>query len=210
MTTLSSESAQRIPPKHKVSFEEYIEWLDEDTRAEWVDGEIVLMPSPASFGHQDLGSFLERVLGIYIEVKNLGKLVRAPYVMRMAAISRGREPDLIFIRRDREHLLTRNYLNGPADLAIEIISPESLKRDTEIKFAEYEAAGVGEYWMLDPDYRKAEFYQLGDDGRYHRAMIGPDGVYHSKVLTGFWLKVEWLWQTPLPVTLDILRELKVF
>ncbi len=78
MPTLTDEMTQRVPPKHKVSFEEYIEWLDEDTRAEWVDGEIELMPSPASFGHQDLGSFLEKVLGIYIEVKNLGKLWQAP------------------------------------------------------------------------------------------------------------------------------------
>jgi Uma2 family endonuclease len=167
------------------------------------------MPSPASFGHQDLGSFLESVLRIYIEVNNLGALVRAPYVMKLAAISRGREPDLIFIGRDRMRLITRNYLNDPADLAIEIISPESKKRDTEIKFAEYQAAGVGEYWMLDPDYRKAEFYQLGVDGRYRRATIGPDGVYHSKAISGFWLKVEWLWQTPAPATLDVLRELEV-
>jgi Uma2 family endonuclease len=209
MATLTDEMIQRAAPKRKVSFEEYIEWLDEDTRAEWVDGEIELMPSPASFGHQDLGSFLEAVLRIYIEVKNLGALVRAPYVMKMAAISRGREPDLIFVRRDRERLITRNYLNGPADLAIEIISPESKERDTEIKFAEYESAGVGEYWMLDPDYQKAEFYQLSADGRYHRMMIGPDGIYHSKAIAGFWLKIDWLWQSPAPAALDILRELKI-
>src|SRR5215813_11323670 len=125
MAIQTSEPPQRVPPKHKVSFEEYIEWTDEDTRAEWVDGKIVLMPSSTSIEHQDMGSFLDKVLGIYIEVYNLGKLVRAPYVMKMAGISYGREPDLLFIRRDRMRLLTRRYLDGPADLAIEIISPES-------------------------------------------------------------------------------------
>ncbi len=209
MATQTSEFIQRVPPKEKVSFEEFIEWCDEDTWAEWVDGEIVLMPSPTSIGHQDIGSFLDKVLGIYIEVKNLGKLVLAPYVMKMVAISRGREPDLIFIQRDRLHLITRNYLDGPADLAIEIISPESEERDSEIKFAEYEAAGVREYWMLDPDHRTAEFYELGEDGRYHRAALDEGGIYHSKVVAGFWLRVGWLWQTPLPATLDVLRELKV-
>jgi Uma2 family endonuclease len=209
MATLTDEITQRIPPNRAVSFEEYIEWLDEDTRAEWVDGEIVVMPSPATLDHQNCGGFLYKILAFYVEANDLGHIVFAPYVMKLAAISRGREPDIIFVRKDREHLLTRHYLDGPADLAVEIVSPDSKRRDRKEKFAEYEAAGVREYWMFDPDYQKAEFYQLGDDGRYHQAMIGPDGVYHSKVVAGFWLKVEWLWQTPLPATLGVLRELKV-
>lgn len=209
MATLTDEITQRIPPKRAVSFEEYIEWLDEDTRAEWVDGEIVVMPSPATLDHQNCGGFLYRILAFYVEANDLGHIVFAPYVMKLAAISRGREPDIIFVRKEREHLLTRHYLDGPADLAVEIVSPDSKRRDRNEKFAEYEAAGVREYWIFDPDHRKAEFYQLGDDGRYHRVEIGADGIYHSKVIACFWLKVEWLWQTPLPATLDILRELKV-
>ncbi len=208
MATPTSELIRRVPPQEKVSFEEFIEWCDEDTWAEWVDGEIVLMPSP-NIDHQDCGSLLETVMRIYVEQNNLGKIVRAPFAMKMAAISRGREPDLLFVQRDRTHLITRNYLDGPADLAVEIVSPESTKRDREEKFAEYEAAGVREYWMFDPDHRKAEFYQLGEDGRYHRVEIGADGIYRSKVVAGFWLRVDWLWQTPLPATLNVLRELKV-
>lgn len=206
---LDSELIQRVPPKGKVSFEEYIEWLDEDTRAEWVDGEIVLMPSPATLDHQNAGLFLSSVLNIYVQANDLGHIVFAPYVMKLAAISRGREPDIIFVSKDREHLLTRHYLDGPADLAIEIVSPESKKRDRKEKFAEYEAAGVLEYWMFDPDHRNAEFYQLGEDGRYHRVEVGADGIYRSKAVAGFWLRVDWLCQTPMPATLDVLRELKV-
>jgi Uma2 family endonuclease len=209
MATLTSESAQRIPPTHKVSFEEYIDWLDEDTRAEWVDGEIALMPSPATLDHQNAGMFLSKVLSFYAEANDLGHVVFAPYVMKLAAISRGREPDIIFVRKDREHLLTRHYLDGPADLAVEIVSPDSGSRDRKEKFTEYEVAGVHEYWLFEPDRKQAEFYQLGDDGRYRRAEIGADGIYRSKVIPGFWLKVEWLWQTPAPATLDILRELNV-
>jgi Uma2 family endonuclease len=58
MATVIRESASRIPPKEKVTFEEYIEWFDEETRAEWVNGKIELMPSPVSFDHQDLNGFL--------------------------------------------------------------------------------------------------------------------------------------------------------
>jgi hypothetical protein len=38
---------------------------------------------------------------------------------------------------------------------------------------------------------------------------GREGVYHSEALPGFWLRVEWLWQEPLPKTLDVLRDLGV-
>jgi Uma2 family endonuclease len=68
---------------------------------------------------------------------------------------------------------------------------------------------VLEYWLFEPDREEAEFYRLGDDGCYRRAEIGADGIYHSKVIPGFRLKVEWLWQTPPPATLEVLRELKV-
>jgi Uma2 family endonuclease len=127
----------------------------------------------------------------------------------MDVVARGREPDLLFISSERLHLLRHTFLDGAADVAIEIVSPESIGRDRGDKFVEYERAGVREYWLIDPDRRSAEFYELGDDSRYHTAATGEDGIYRSKVITGFWLRVDWLWQTPLPQAIEILRELKV-
>ncbi len=210
MATAVSELAERIPPtKEYVSFEEYIELLDEDKRADWIDGRIEIMASPASLGHQDIGGFLHSILRPYLESKDLGRVVLAPYVMRMAAIARGREPDLIFVQKDRTHLLTRNYLDGPADLAVEIISPESNKRDRKVKFAEYQIAGIREYWLIDPDKQTAEFYQIDDEETYESVAPDEEGIYHSQAIAGFWLRVDWLWQSPMPATLDVLRELKV-
>ena len=209
MATAVSELTQRIPPKEEMSFDEYIEWLDEDTRAEWVSGRIEIMASPAALSHQEAGGFLYRVLSFYIEAHDLGQLILAPYVMRMANIARGREPDLLFVQKDRVHLLTRHYLDGPADLVIEIISPESNKRDRKVKFAEYQIAGIREYWLIDPDNQTAEFYLLDEEGTYEPAAPDEEGFYRSQVINGFRLRVDWLWQSPLPATLDILRELKV-
>jgi Uma2 family endonuclease len=209
MATAVSELTERIPPKQGMSFEEYIEWLDEDTRAEWVNERVEIMASPAAINHQNIAVFLDRVFGIYIEAHDLGQLIFAPYVMRLAAIARGREPDLIFVRKDRAHLLTRHYLDGPADLAIEIISPESKKRDRKVKFAEYQIAGIREYWLIDPDKQTAEFYQLDDEKTYEPAALDEEGFYHSQVVAGFRLRVDWLWQSPMSATLDVLRELKV-
>jgi hypothetical protein len=106
------------------------------------------MPSPVSFDHQDLNGFLAGILSVYIESKNLGHVVPGPYAMRMAAISRARLPDLIFVQKDRTRLFTRFYLDGPADLVVEVISPESEKRDRKVKFAEYQVAGIREYRKL--------------------------------------------------------------
>ncbi len=205
MSSLSDRS--RTPPPKGLTFEEFLEWCDSETRAEWVNGEIVLM-SPASSRHQRIGSFLEAVLRPYAEARSLGEVFRAPFLMRLAQVPSGREPDLFLVATERLDLVKQTYLDGPADLAVEIVSPESASRDRGKKFVEYELAGVREYWLLDPDRQIAEFYQLGDNGRYQLAVVA-DGVYHSRIVTGFFLRVDWLWQTPLPKTVDVLRELQV-
>lgn len=44
------------------------------------------------------------------------------------------------------------------------------------------------------------------NGRYRQVPVGEDGIFRSKVLPGFWIKVEWLWQEPRPALLDVARE----
>ncbi len=66
----------------------------------------------------------------------------------------------------------------------------------KISFEEYEAAGVPEYWLVDPDRQYAEFFQLDETGVYRVAFSGSEGVYHSRVLAGLWLEVRWLWERP--------------
>jgi Uma2 family endonuclease len=200
--------AQSAPVSEKMSYEEFLAWCDEDTRAEWVDGEVVIM-SPASDPHQNLADFLIAVLRIFVETRDLGWVRSAPFQMRLERIARGREPDILFVRKERMNLVQPTYLDGPADLVIEITSPESLLRDRGEKFAEYELAGVPEYWLLDPQRKRADFYLLGPDGRYRLAAVDEEGMYRSQVLQGFWLNVAWLWQDPLPRVLDILEELGV-
>ena len=75
--------------------------------------------------------------------------------------------------------LQRNFLDGPADLAIEIVSPESMLRDRGTKYGEYEAGGVREYWVLDPETQRADFFVLDASGRYQRAQPDADGIYRA-------------------------------
>jgi Uma2 family endonuclease len=98
-------------------------------------------------------------------------------------------------------------LDGPADLVIEIASPDSVGRDRGTKFVEYEAAGVKEYWLIDPLRERAEFYQLDEEGFYRPVSLDVEGVYRSQVIPGFSLKIEWLWQEPLPGPVRVVAEI---
>ena len=184
----------------RVSFEEFLAW-PEDEGVEWLDGEIIFM-APASLEHQIVDGFLFKILSEFVEQKSLGIVLSNPFAMRLPSRPAGREPDVLFVAEENRFRLTPTYLDGPADLVVEIISTESRVRDTETKRAEYEAGGVREYWLLDPQNRRAEFLFL-EDGKY-RALPLQDGVFHSRVLAGLWLREAWLWQTP--KLRDVLRE----
>jgi Uma2 family endonuclease len=204
---ITIEPEQKVPPPGPVTFEEFLAWCDEDTHAEWVDGEIIMM-SPASDQHQNLVEFLITVLRLFNESQQAGWVRVAPFIMRTTIHPSGREPDILFVTSERMHLVQPTFLDGSADLIVEIVSPESIGRDRGEKFVEYEAAGVREYWLIDPLRQQAEFYQLDDQGLYRPAAL-DDGIYRSNVLNGFWLRVAWLWQSPLPPVLSVLKELGV-
>jgi hypothetical protein len=110
-----------------------------------------------------------------------------------------------------EHLerLRETYVDGPADIVIEIVSSESGPRDRGEKFYEYEAAGVYEYWLIDPGRHQAEFYRLDSEGHYQWVLPDPTGVFRSEALPDFSLKIEWLWQESRPSLMAILRELRL-
>ena len=97
--------------------------------------------------------------------------------------------------------------DGPPDLVVEVISPESVGGDRGEKFHEYEGAGIAEYWLVDPQREVLEVYVLDDGGRYHLAFMDREGKYRSRVLDGFWVRAEWFWQEPLPPVLDVLEKL---
>jgi Uma2 family endonuclease len=189
-----------------MTYEEFLEWCDEDTWAEWVDGEIVLL-SPASTRHQDISDFLVVILRTFVETRRLGRILSAPFQMKTGPELPGREPDIIFVSSENIDRLKGTHLEGPADLVIEITSPESLERDRRDKLSEYEMGGVREYWIIDPDRKEAEFYRLDEHGNYRLIFEGRGGEYRSEVVPGFWLRVDWLWEEPLPMVLDIIKKL---
>lgn len=188
----------------RISYEDFLEWDGEDQHLEWVEGEVIKM-SPVSNRHQDVGGFLLAALRIYVEARHLGDIRSEPYQMKTAPHLPGRAPDIFFIANTNRAHMKSTYLDGPAQLVVEIISPESRARDRGDKFFEYEAGGVPEYWLLDPIREQAEFYQLGENGIYQVVPSDSEGKYHSIMLPGLWLQIDWLWATPLPPLLSILK-----
>lgn len=197
-------AADSLPaPIKRISYEEFLR-SSEYEWAEWVDGEVIQL-SPASRGHQLLVDFLTSLLRIFIETKQSGVVLSAPFQMKTGEGLPGREPDILYVSNESGAKLKETYLDGPADVAVEVISPESLVRDRGAKFSEYEKGGVKEYWLIDPKRRLAEFYRL-EEGVYHQVAI-DEGIYRSEVIDGFWLKVDWMWQEPLPLLMGVLKDL---
>lgn len=191
-----------------MSYEEFLARAAEHPFAEWVDGEVIVM-SPASSKHQRLVRFLSSVLQAFAEKGSLGEVFVAPFQMKPGPGFPGREPDVLFIAKRKLARVRAMFLDGPADLAVEIVSRESRKTDRVVKLREYEKAGVREYWVVDPDRKEAAFHVLGRDGTYKTVEPDAAGVYRSAVMHGLWIRTSWLFADPLPAILDVLREWKI-
>ncbi|HLA42412.1 MAG TPA: Uma2 family endonuclease [Aggregatilineales bacterium] len=176
-----------------ISPEEYMEKYAADFY-EYVDGVVIKM-SPVADIHDKLERFLLRWFEHYFEHRPVGEIRFSPFVMNIGS---KREPDVQIILNENLERLKPTYMEGAADLAVEIVSLESTQRDYGEKFAEYEAAGVREYWIIDPTRHETNFYVLTDEKRFSRRQPDAEGIYTSTVLAELRLPVELLWQTPLP------------
>jgi Uma2 family endonuclease len=193
------------PSSGPMSYEEFLATDFESKHVEWVNGKAIVM-SPSNQQHQSINRFLGKLLGIFVSERKLGVMFEETFQMKTGPDLPGREPDIMFVSNAHKKRLKKTYLDGPADLAVEIISPDSVARDRGEKHEEYEKGGVREFWLIDPKRKTADFFVLNKGGTYQPAPLDADGVFHSTVLKGVWIKVAWLWQTPLPSEISILRE----
>jgi Uma2 family endonuclease len=189
----------------RMSYEEFLALPGDGQQMEWVDGEAIIFVPP-NVRHQLLSGFLFFLLNGFAGLFNLGRVIAAPVEMRTRPNGPAREPDILFVGRDHLARLTEQRLIGPADLIIEIVSTETASRDRREKFQEYAAAGVPEYWWIDPrpGQHRFEPFTLNNSGNYEPIPADTQGRFHSLVLAGFWLDPTWLWQDPLPEPLPLL------
>jgi Uma2 family endonuclease len=187
----------------EVTEEEYLARYAEHFH-EWVKGVVIKM-SPVSLRHIRLTQFLLQWLNAYFSFNPIGIALNEPFVLRLDAAGSIREPDVQVVLNDNPNQLTDTAMIGPADICIEVVSPESVARDYGDKFVEYEKAGVREYWIIDPIRQRCLFNRLDTSGVYGLASPDDAGYYHTPLLPKLALHVPTLWQEDLPDVVEIVR-----
>lgn len=177
--------------------------LDEDSPWELLDGRLVM--SAASHRHEELFRFLMTLLSGWLDERGGGVALGSRYPMRLDE-RWSPEPDLLVVTDAHRHRLTPQYLDGPADLVVEIASDGDPGLDEREKLPRYRQAGVPEVWLVSPQTSRVRAERRRPDGGYdtghHRT-----GTLESAVLPGVWIDVAWLWADPLPSAIACLREL---
>ncbi|MDZ4767229.1 MAG: Uma2 family endonuclease [Chloroflexota bacterium] len=177
-----------------ISFEDYLR-LYEGQYAEWFPPDEVRVYVANNLEHQDLLSYLDMLLRLFLRWTKLGKHYIAGVPMKTEVGKPGREPDIMIILNEHLDRLTETYVIGAADIVVEIISLESRGRDLDDKFKEYAQSGVPEYWLFDPDNEAVDLHTLVErDGKrlYVRVQPNAQGRIASRVLPGMILDPLWL------------------
>jgi len=168
-------------------------WLDdhEDRICELVDG--VLVEKPMSSFESLLAMILIRLLGNYLDSRDLGVLLGEAGQLRILP-TKMRVPDVAFISWDRfpggKLPQDRVYRVAP-DLAVEILSEGNTPQEMENKLDEYFEAGVRLAWYIDPRTRTANIYTA----RHQMTTIDTSGHFDGgEVLPGFSLRLGELFE----------------
>lgn len=135
----------------RLTFEEYLTYDDgTNNRYELFDGDLVLM-NPPTVGHTLIIKFLERKFDTEIERLALPWIALRDTGVR-TGVKISRLPDLSVLTTEQASLLINEsaVFQTPPLLAVEVVSPESVKRDYRFKRSEYAALLIPEYWIVDP------------------------------------------------------------
>ncbi len=185
MARLLVEEAVKLLNEETQQRNTFRNWVDESIKAEFINGEVVLH-SPAKNKHLSVCDFLSRIMSVYASHKKLG-VVRVEKAM-VSLTRNDYEPDICFFGNEKAKHFTPEQLLFPApDLVVEILSKKTAKRDRGIKFEDYAAHGVAEYWIIDPTKEIVEQYALiGDLKEYFPVSTARyDDDLASRAVVGF-------------------------
>jgi Uma2 family endonuclease len=185
-----------------VTEEMFDELVDEDTKAELIDG-VMIVHSPASPRHNKRAGFLRTLMHCYADVKQLGEVFGPDDLIHLATC-RLFAPDIFFLEQRRvPRPLPKKQFEVIPDLLIEVLSPSNREDDLEDKRPAYRQANVPEVWFIDPQQQEVIVDRLRKK-RYVTITVAK-GRLHSSVLPGFWIEAEWLWTDQPPNVLECLR-----
>ena len=169
--------------KQKITVEELFNMeLEEGFFYELINGNIVKKqaPSPA---HQDAVAQLLTIFNTYALEKQLGKVYTSPIDVYFDKYN-NTQPDILFIKKDRNFIITKDGIQGQPDLIVEVLSPSTFKNDRKEKMDLYLLFGVSEYWIVDPKNQSVEVYILENDKYEMQFFAIETGDIESKALEG--------------------------
>jgi Uma2 family endonuclease len=188
---------------YDVTEEMFDELVDEDTKAELIDG-VMIVHSPASMEHDNIGGFVRGLMSFYGDAKGIG-VVLGPDSLIHLAPGRKCAPDVFFIRQEHVPSPLPKEFEGVPDLIVEVLSPSNRRYDLRDKRLIYREANVPEVWFIDAEFRQI-IIDRRQGGRYTEEIITA-GRVSSTVFQGFWVDASSLWSTPLPNRFLCLEEI---
>ena len=158
-----------------------IEEMDDDVRAELIDGQIYYMAAPDTL-HQDISMRLSVDISIHIRNAHKNcKVYAAPFAVYLNDENYNYvEPDISVIC-DKTRIDERGC-HGAPDWIIEIVSPSSIRMDHSIKLFKYRDAGVKEYWIVDPSIGEIQVHDLEREDYFRYSFEEPVPCRHMEGL----------------------------
>ena len=193
MTMVQSVLAGSVAvPGHsstKLTYADYLLFPDDGLRHEIIGGEHFVTPSPVT-RHQRISLNLLYLIRSYLEEHAIGELFGAPFDVLLSDFDVV-VPDVVFISNRRSRFITPKNLQGPPDLAIEILSPSTRSRDKRLKRDLYEHVGVQEYWMVDPDTDVVTVFRRAAAGTFEEPIeYGSGQILTTPLFPGLELRID--------------------
>jgi Uma2 family endonuclease len=180
---------QEWPPQGQWTYEDYRQLPDDGYRYEVIDG-VLLMSPPPTPRHQRACGKLAFAFRMFVREEQRGEIYESPIEVILPGIATPVQPDILFISTERLGIVGQTRIEGAPDLVVEVLSPGNWLTDRREKFRAYEAAGVQEYWIVDPDRRTIEVYVLREGNYALAGQCGPGEVAQSELLKGFVVAVD--------------------
>jgi Uma2 family endonuclease len=174
-----------------LTYADYAALPDDGRRYEIYEGEIEVTPAPTTRHQRVLGN-LYFLLRQHLQDRQSGEVFVAPTDLILSDVTVV-QPDLLVVLNDRRHLITERGIEGPPDLVVEVLSPATASRDRGIKMQLYARYGVPHYWLVDPDTRALEAYQLEESGYRLAGTLQGAGHFTSSLLPGLSISGSTLW-----------------
>lgn len=179
-------------PTHvKFTYEDYLGFPEDGNRHELIEGDHYVTPAPLT-RHQRIVTTLLASIYQHCQQTQAGVVFSAPTDVVFSP-SDVVQPDVLFIARTREDIVTRENIQGAPDFIIEILSDSTRHRDERTKRTLYERYQVSEYWIIDPDRETVKIFRL-QDGLYRSTqefrMKGPESTLTTPLLPGFSLTLK--------------------